>query len=686
MDARPSLLNRIRTLSGLQPLRNASVRTKLLLVALVPFLTVLPILFFLIFYWGAAYYDRLLTFKVSSDLAVAHEYFNHVQERVGSDVVSLGDAHVLVRTIEGADRARLTTLLQQKQDELKLDFLNFLDARGVVQAASRERGPGPALADHGFWPVVTSALQGQAQTEIDLYSEVQLAAINDGMARQAHIELVPTANAEPTTKSAVTSGMVIHAATPVRDADGRLLGVLEGGMLLNQNLDFVDTINSLVYAPGSLPAGSDGTATLFIDDVRVATNVRLFGEQRALGTRASQAVRQHVLGEGLTWLDRAFVVHDWYISAYEPITDSFGQRIGMLYVGYLEAPFREARQLVIMLLAGLFAVICVGGVFFSLRVARGIYLPLARMSGTMTAVQQGSLQARTGAVLLGDEIGKLSLHLDELLDTVQAQNAELKAWGEQLDQKVIERTAELEQANALLRQTQKQLILSEKLASIGEITAGVAHEINNPVAVLQGNLDVLREALGPHAAPVQAELQLMDQQIHRINTLVSKLLQFANPEDFAGYIEAIHVDPVIADSLVLVRHLLNQNDIAVVHRKQATCAVAFNGGELQQVLINLFTNAIHAMPHGGTLTIASGDWEEDGKRGVTITVADTGQGIRKEDQARIFDAFFTTKRSKGTGLGLSITYTLVARYGGTITVESEANKGSIFSLRLPAAD
>ncbi len=666
-----------------RPLRNASVRTKLLLVALVPFLTVLPILFFLIFYWGLAYYDRLLTFKVSSDLAVAHEYFNHVQERVGSDVASLGDAHALVVTIDGGDQQRLQQLLQRKQAELNLDFLNLLDARGTVQASSHP-GEGGMLADHAFWPVVASALQGRAQTDIDLYSGIQLKAIDHSLAQRAHIELVPTDNAEPTTKTVIDSGMVIHAATPVRDANGRLLGVLEGGVLLNQNLGFVDTMNSLVYAPGSLPAGSDGTATLFIDDMRIATNVRLFGEQRALGTRASQIVRNHVLGEGRTWLDRAFVVHDWYISAYEPIADSFGERIGMLYVGYLEAPFRAARQAVILLLAALFGGICIVGVFFSLRVARGIYLPLAGMNRTMTAVQQGDLHARTGSAVLGDEIGKLSLHLDELLDTIAAQNAELKAWGEQLDRKVMDRTAELERANALLQQTQKQLVLAEKLASIGEITAGVAHEINNPIAVLQGNLDVLRDALGAHAAPVAGELQLMDQQIYRINTIVSKLLQFASPEDFAGYVDTIHVDDVVADSLVLVRHLLNQNGIAVVHDKGASNPIPFNAGELQQVLINLFTNAIHAMKDGGTLTIRTADWHEDDKSGVTIAVRDTGAGIRKEDQARIFDAFFTTKRQQGTGLGLSISYTLVARYGGAITVASEPGRGTEFTVRLLA--
>ncbi len=662
-------------------LGNLSVRTKLLLVALVPLLTALPILFSLIFYWGIGYYDRLLTFKVSSDLAVAHEYFIHVRERIGLDVSSLGDSYRFVTTVRDDNHANLQRMLADKQKALDLDFLNFLDPEGRAIVSSNGK-PADLIAES--WPVVFSALQGEKATEIDIYSEEQLRQLSDKAAQQAYLELLSTSNAAPTKKTAEKSGMVIHSATPVYDDDGKLLGVLEGGMLLNQNLGFVDTINSLVYAEGSLPEGSAGTATLFIDDVRIATNVRLFGNKRALGTRASQIVRDHVLNDGKTWLDRAFVVHDWYISAYEPISDSFGKRVGMLYVGYLEEPFRKAKETAIILLALLFTAIGIGGAFFSLRVARNIYGPLKSMNQTMTAVELGDMHARTG-VQARDELGNLSRHLDDLLETVQQQNAELKSWGNELDRKVVERTAELEQTNKLLVQAQQQLVLAEKLAAIGEITAGVAHEINNPVAVLQGNLDVLRDTLGAGAKPVQGELQLMDQQIYRINTIVTKLLQFASPGEFAGYVETVVIDEIVTDSLVLVRHLLNQSRIAVVHKKEATLPVSINRGELQQVLINLFTNAIHAMKDGGSLTISTSDWQEaDGKRGVAIRVADTGSGIRKEDIAHIFDAFFTTKRQGGTGLGLSISYTLVARYGGTITVRSEEGAGTEFTVRLLA--
>jgi len=470
----------------------------------------------------------------------------------------------------------------------------------------------------------------------------------------------------------------------VYDEKGKLLGVLEGGVLLNQNLDFVDTINSIVYPQGSLPAGSDGTATLFIDDVRIATNVRLFGEKRALGTRASAVVRNHVLDGNKTWLDRAFVVHDWYISAYEPVHDSSGRPVGMLYVGYLEAPFREAERKAILLVVLLFAVICGVGVWLSLRLTRSIYRPIQDMNRTISAVESGDLAARSRADGETNELGRLAGHLDQLLDTVQRQNEELTAWGNALDRKVAARTAELEAANALLRDTQRQLALAEKLAAIGEITAGVAHEINNPVAVLQGNLDLLRDALGAATTPVEAELRLMDQQIQRINQMVTKLLQFASPTEYAGYIETLSMESVVADTLVLLAPLLKKSDIQIVRENTATRMVDVNRNELQQVLINLVNNAIHAMSGGGTLTLACLDLNVDGIAGAAICVRDTGTGIAPDNLPRVFDAFFTTRAGTGTGLGLSISYTLVARYGGRITVTSMPGDGANFTVWLPA--
>jgi two-component system NtrC family sensor kinase len=644
-----------------------SVRARLLAMVLSPTLIALPIIIGLLAYWGNSYYDRLMVYKIASDLAVANQYLDRVLATIGTHAAALADSARLAEA--RADPQAAARLLADSRQRLGFDFIFLLDAKGRVTASSG--GPGASL-DQAFWPVVGAALEGRAHSGIDVFSPDQLAAIDEGLARRAGITVVATRNAAPDAKRDERRGMVIHAAAPVRDAAGRVVGAIEAGVLLNGNLDIVDRINDIVYQPASLPLGSRGTATLFLDDVRIATNVRLFENQRALGTRVSLAVRDQVLGEGRTWLDKAFVVNDWYVSGYEPLYDTFQRRVGMLYVGFLEAPFRQAKYAGLGVMAAVFALLAAAATVFFLRWARTIFDPLERMNRTMNAVESGDAGARVGETGRGDEIGALARRLDQLLDTLQAQADALRALNADLDRKVVERTAQLETA-------QRQLARADKLAALGELTAGVAHEINNPIAVMQGNLDLLRAELGPAAAPVAQEVRLLDQQIDRVRLIVAKLLQFARPGEYAGYIEDVAPNALVADSLVLVRHMLGRGGIEVRQALHATRTVRIAPTELQQVLINLMVNAIHAMPRGGTLSLETADWSA---HGVAIVVGDTGVGIRSEDLERIFDPFFTTRKHEGTGLGLSISYAILERYGATLTVESEPGQGARFTIRL----
>jgi two-component system NtrC family sensor kinase len=459
--------------------------------------------------------------------------------------------------------------------------------------------------------------------------------------------------------------------------DGRVRAHVQAGVLLNRNLPFIDHINEIVYPEGSLPFGSRGTATLFLDDVRISTNVRLFGDDagnRAIGTRVSQTVRDAVLGRGSTWLDRAFVVSDWYVSGYLPLTDGAGQRVGMLYVGYLEQPFTLLKVGVLAAIGLIFFAVMVGAALFSLRAARGIFGPIERMAQTMQRVQAGALEARVGTVASRDEVGALAAHLDRLLDAIAAQTQALQRWNAALDAKVAERTRELEEA-------QQQLVRSEKLAAVGQLTASIAHEVNNPIAVIQGNLDLARELMGPEAAAkVRAELTLVDEQIERMRLIVTQLLQFARPAEYAGYIAEVDTTQVLQDCLVLVAHLLARTRIERALQLQATRRPAINRNELQQVLVNLLVNAIHAMPEGGTLTLASHDNAEGG---VDIVVADTGTGLDATLLAELFKPFVTRKKD-GTGLGLWISRSIVERYGGDIRAANrdDGRSGAVFTVVL----
>jgi two-component system NtrC family sensor kinase len=235
----------------------------------------------------------------------------------------------------------------------------------------------------------------------------------------------------------------------------------------------------------------------------------------------------------------------------------------MLYVGFLEAPFKAAKTSAYWSVFAAFMAVLALSVPLFLRMARGIFSPLERMTKTMSLVEAGDLDARIGPTGTRDEIGQVAFHLDTLLDQVRDRDRALRDWAGELNTRVDQRTEELSAANKKLESTFQQLVMSEKLASIGEITAGVAHEINNPVAVIQGNVDVMREILGEHAAPVDTELGLIDRQVQRIAAIVGKLLQFARPSEFGTQRESVSLDAIVEDCLVLVGYGIGKGETEV---------------------------------------------------------------------------------------------------------------------------
>jgi two-component system NtrC family sensor kinase len=645
--------------------RKRSVRLQLLVMALVPLMVLLPVLLVMgISRWNNDY-NNLLIAKVESELQVAEQYLQRIVGATGTSVEALAASLAIQKA---AENGQLDDFLTLEKDALGLDFLSIVQPTSIDEHMQK-------------WPVVQSALTGTARTAVDLFEAEDLLMIDVALAEQAELILIPTEAAVPTNKVAETRGMMIHTAAPVSINGSQR--VLMGGILLNRNLDFIDTINTLVYQRKNTAEDPRGTATLFLEDVRISTNVRLFENVRALGTRVSAEVRRAVLDQGQTWLDRAFVVNDWYISGYLPIYDSFDQRIGMLYVGFLEEPFRLVKRDAIAMMWIAFIGVLIVFIPVFLRLAGGIFSPLERMTKTMRRVETGDLTARNNLNQSGGEIAEVSHHLDHLLDQVQERDKQLRDWADVLNVRVEERTAQLQEANRKLETTYKQLVMSEKLASIGEITAGVAHEINNPVAVIQGNVDVVRLTLGEQAEPVKTELDLIDRQIMRIGGIVGKLLQFARPSDYGKFEEYVNLRDVTQDSLGLVDHVYASNDIDVKLEFTNVPDVKINPSELQQVIINLIINAVQAMDGKGILTIQSHVLERDGKNGVCLAFHDSGPGISEDTINTIFDPFFTTKRAKGTGLGLSISQTIIQTAGGIITADNHPKGGALMSIWLP---
>lgn len=236
------------------------------------------------------------------------------------------------------------------------------------------------------------------------------------------------------------------------------------------------------------------------------------------------------------------------------------------------------------------------------------------------------------------------------------------------------------------RKLERQLINAEKLASLGTLAAGVAHEINNPLGVILGFCDLLKEKFPPGSEEYE-DLLTIEKQGSLCKRVVENLLSFARKNGSEN--GRADVNASIMELLKLVTHSLELSHIQVVTNLQENLPpVSIDPGELQQVLLNLITNARAAMKHGGTLSIKT--FSEDSKERVVIEVADTGEGIPEEYMDRIFEPFFTTKpEGEGTGLGLFVTYGIVTRYGGTITCESPVKgqegqgRGALFRITLP---
>ncbi|MCK4584609.1 cache domain-containing protein, partial [candidate division WOR-3 bacterium] len=348
------------------------------------------------------------------------------------------------------------------------------------------------------------------------------------------------------------SGMMIISAAPVIGYDENLIGVLYGGKLLNRNYEMVDKVKDIVYRGEQYKGRDIGTATIFQGDLRISTNVRNADGTRAIGTRVSEEVFDQVIGKGIPWIGRAFVVNAWYRTAYEPIRDIERKIIGMLYVGMLEAPYVDLRNRVVFIFLGiaLFGVILLSIIAY--YTTNSITRPIKELVFATSKVTNGDLSSRV-EINSHDEIGELADSFNKMTTSLSKYEKELKGWAETLEIKVKERTEELES-------TQKQLIQSEKLASLGKMAAGVAHEINNPLTAVLTFSKLLLDDLDKDD-PQQEDLQTIVDETLRCRDIVRSLLDFSRETTSKKIPE--NINNIIENTLFLIEHQATFHDIKI---------------------------------------------------------------------------------------------------------------------------
>lgn len=613
--------------------------------------------------------------KVRTDLNSARAVYQSEIDHI-RDVVKLTATNPFTSMIiSRGDRTTLNNLLSPRMTSEGLDFLTAVDRTGrVVFRAGNHGAFGDSKTDDR---IVSRALRGELVSGTELIPPEELAKEGKELAARASIQILPTLHARRRDETVERTGMAMVAAVPVRDQAGRIAGVLYGGVLLNGNNELVDRIKKIVFEAVSYRGQDVGTATLFQGDLRIATNVLLTPERRAIGTRLSEEVYRKVIVNREKWVGRAFVVNDWYYSAYEPILNLRGVPVGSLYVGIMERPFQEMKREISLI----FGVVLLCGSLIGLAISSFIATRLARpIKELENAARRFTAGERNLEITIKsrDEIGDLAGEFAQMTRSLAQREEDIRKLNRELEQKVLDRTAQLEEKNLLLVKTQEDLVRAAKLADIGMLAAGVAHEINNPMAIIRGNAELLQMAL-PEDDPNREEVDTIAQQVGRVERIIGSLLKFARQQQ--RRLGTVSLHPLLDDILKQMGHQVPLTGIEI--RKEYAADLPTLDGDpdhLRQVFTNLVLNAIQAMPGGGVLTVATARDEEAGT--CTISVGDTGSGIAPEDLKRIFSPFFTTK-SEGTGLGLSVSYGIVRDHGGNIQVESKAGEGTAFRVVLP---
>jgi two-component system NtrC family sensor kinase len=255
--------------------------------------------------------------------------------------------HVLKNGIKERNVSAIQGELLELMVEEGLDFLTLVDRKGTV--IFRFNNP-PVSGDSLIQdPLIRKALDKKGGAGTQVLSGDELLKEGETLSKKAILKLVPTPKAKPTEKVEENSGMVLKAAHPVIDFNGEVLGVLTGGILINRNYEIVDRIKNIVFKNAKYRGKEIGTATIFLGDLRISTNVMDKEGNRAIGTRAMKEVTEQVLGKEMPWIQRAFVVDDWYITAYEPIRDIQDKIVGILYVGMLESKYALMKERIILL-------------------------------------------------------------------------------------------------------------------------------------------------------------------------------------------------------------------------------------------------------------------------------------------------------------------------------------------------
>ncbi|MBN1686030.1 MAG: cache domain-containing protein [Spirochaetales bacterium] len=594
--------------------------------------------------------------KVELDLNTARLIYAHAASEVLKTVRYTAGRFFLKTAVSQNDIANVAAELIRVMHAESLDFLNLTDIFGnVLFRAGNPAVKGDSQAHRLILSMAMSSRKDVVSTDITAREDL----LKDGpeLAERASLDLVATPHAKTFDVAKITSGMTIEAASPILDAGGNVTAFLHGGTLINGDFRLVDKIKSTVY-PDARYGGKDvGTATIFLHDVRVSTNVMTEEGVRAIGTRVSEDVYRRVLLEGQPWIQRAFVVNDWYFTAYEPITNATGERIGILYVGLLEKRYADMRRNALLMFIGITLAGVVLSIVICFFLTRSLVRPVNRLLAAANGLASGDLLHQVEIDTSTEEIAALGRAFNTMALSIKERDRQLR------------------------KRAQEEISKSERLALIGRLAAGVAHEINNPLGgiLLLSNILLKRT---PDEGRERDNLERIVKEADRAKNIVQGLLDFARQRE--PVLKNTNINELAERSLELFEHQASFHNIKIVKEFADNMPAALvDPSQIQQVFVNIIVNAAEAMKDEGTLTVIT---RATPMGEIEVHFRDTGEGISEDVLPRLFEPFFTTKEiGKGTGLGLSISHGIVEKHGGSMSVSSILGAGTTFIIKLPSA-
>jgi signal transduction histidine kinase len=560
---------------------------------------------------------------------------------------------------------KVARMLYQEELEIMQSAFSLLDDPGQAERI-RERlkldyvrvaRPGETPAGE----IAARALaSGEAVRGSRLIETAELLSWDTAMLVRIEIPIAETPKSRPRTREVVDRALAIECAQPLRDDRGRVTAVVYGGRILNRNNALVDRIRDFVFDDRVVKGRPFGTVTIFKDEVRIATNVLDQNGERAIGTMVSAEVYDRVIGEGRTWIDRAFVVTDWYLSAYEPIRDIEGRVIGILYVGILEKPFIEMAHRILLLFAAVIlaasALASVQAVFLASAISR----PLTKLLSATGSLAVGDLDYRANIRTPIREINAMAHSFDQMAAVLS------------------ERESSLATANENLSTLNKRYL---------DLIGFVAHELKGILSSTILNTYSLRDGfLGMINFKQRKALDSIARNLDYLAATVKNFLNLSRIEKGEMQLNRsrIRLKADIVD--VAIEAFAKQafdRGLSIENRIDPELTLEADADMLLIVVNNLVSNAIKYGTSGGRVVVSA----EKREKTIEVTVYNDGRPIATEDVAKLFKRFsrlprtHEDRKNKGTGLGLFITREIVVAHGGEIRVEPrEGGNAFVFTI------